>query len=50
MLNWFHLGFLDKDTFDKALDNVDSVFLIGPPHLDKPEYMYSFIAAMGGKS
>jgi uncharacterized protein YbjT (DUF2867 family) len=38
--------FTNKDTFDKALKNVDRVFLMRPPHLGKPEELYPFIDAM----
>lgn len=38
--------FTDKVTFKKALQGVDRVFLMRPPHLGKPEYLYPFIDAM----
>jgi uncharacterized protein YbjT (DUF2867 family) len=38
--------FTNKETFDKALENVDRVFLMRPPHLGKPEDLYPFIDAM----
>jgi hypothetical protein len=38
-----NFDFLDKNTFDKALDDVDRVFLMRPPHLGKPEDLYCFI-------
>jgi uncharacterized protein YbjT (DUF2867 family) len=38
--------FTDKNTFDKALEGVDRVFLMRPPHLGKAEYLYPFIDAM----
>lgn len=38
--------FTDKVTFNKALEGVDRVFLMRPPHLGKPEYLYPFIDAM----
>jgi len=41
-----YLDFTDKTTFDKALQNVDRVFLMRPPHLGKPEDLYPFIDAM----
>lgn len=41
--------FLDKETFNKALDNADRVFLMRPPHLGKPEDLYGFIDAMRRK-
>lgn len=40
------LDFTDRSTFSHALDNVDRVFLMRPPHLGKPEDMYPFIDAM----
>ncbi|MBM7614065.1 SDR family oxidoreductase [Alkaliphilus hydrothermalis] len=41
-----HFDFTDKNTFSKALENVDRVFLMRPPHLGKPEDLYPFIDAM----
>ncbi len=41
-----YFDFTDKNTFDKALENVDRVFLMRPPHLGKPEDLYPFIDAM----
>ncbi|WP_243156478.1 SDR family oxidoreductase [Clostridium sp. C8-1-8] len=38
--------FTNKSTYDKALEGVDRVFLMRPPHLGKPEDLYSFIDAM----
>ncbi len=38
--------FTDKSTYDKALEDVDRVFLMRPPHLGKPEDLYPFIDAM----
>lgn len=38
--------FTDEKTFDKALEGVDRVFLMRPPHLGKPEDMYPFIDSM----
>lgn len=38
--------FTNKDTFNVALDKVDRVFLMRPPHLGKPEDLYPFIDAM----
>jgi uncharacterized protein YbjT (DUF2867 family) len=38
--------FMDKNTFNKALEGVDRVFLMRPPHLGKPEHLYPFIDAM----
>lgn len=35
--------FTDKTTFKKALYGVDRVFLMRPPHLGKPEDLYTFI-------
>ncbi|KXZ39222.1 Uncharacterized conserved protein YbjT, contains NAD(P)-binding and DUF2867 domains [Alkalithermobacter thermoalcaliphilus JW-YL-7 = DSM 7308] len=40
------LDFTDKKTFDKALEGLDRVFLMRPPHLGKPEDLYPFIDAM----
>ena len=41
-----YFDFTDKKTYEKALDNVDRVFLMRPPHLGKPEDLYPFIDAM----
>lgn len=38
--------FTDTKTYEKALENVDRVFLMRPPHLGKPEDLYLFIDAM----
>lgn len=38
--------FTNKSTYDRALENVDRVFLMRPPHLGKPEDLYPFIDAM----
>lgn len=38
--------FSDPETFDSALEGVDRVFLMRPPHLGKPEDLYPFIDAM----
>ncbi|MFE8695921.1 SDR family oxidoreductase [Cytobacillus sp. FJAT-53684] len=41
-----HFDFTNKGTFHQALENVDRVFLMRPPHLGKPEDLYPFIDAM----
>ncbi|WP_203226046.1 SDR family oxidoreductase [Bacillus kwashiorkori] len=41
-----YFDFTNPDTFEKALANVDRVFLMRPPHLGKPEDLYPFIDAM----
>ncbi|WP_097075093.1 SDR family oxidoreductase [Ureibacillus xyleni] len=41
-----YFDFTKKKTFKNALENVDRVFLIRPPHLGKPEDLYPFIDAM----
>ncbi len=41
-----YLDFTKKETFQDALENVDRVFLIRPPHLGKPEDLYPFIDAL----
>jgi uncharacterized protein YbjT (DUF2867 family) len=41
-----YFDFKDKTTFEKALENVDRVFLMRPPHLGKPEDLYPFIDAV----
>lgn len=45
-----HFDFTDASTFDAALEDVDRVFLMRPPHLGKPEDLYPFIKKMGEKS
>lgn len=41
-----YFDFTNKDTFNKALEQVDRVFLMRPPHLGKPEDLYPFIDAI----
>jgi uncharacterized protein YbjT (DUF2867 family) len=41
-----HLDLTNKNTFEQALENVDRVFLMRPPHLGKPEDLYPFIDTM----
>jgi uncharacterized protein YbjT (DUF2867 family) len=41
-----YLDFTNKISFGHALENVDRVFLMRPPHLGKPEDLYPFIDAM----
>lgn len=41
-----YLDFTDKDSYRPALQDVDRVFLMRPPHLGKPEDLYPFIDAM----
>jgi len=41
-----YFDFTKRETYKDALDNVDRVFLIRPPHLGKPEDLYPFIDAM----
>ncbi|CEG25330.1 SDR family oxidoreductase [Bacillus sp. B-jedd] len=41
-----HLDFTDKHTFAEALERVDRVFLMRPPHLGRPEDLYLFIDEM----
>ncbi len=41
-----YFDFTDKDTYDNALNGVDRVFLMRPPHLGKPEDLYPFIDSM----
>lgn len=38
--------FTNKNTFNNALNKVDRVFLMRPPHLGKPQDLYPFIDAM----
>lgn len=37
--------FTRPETYDKALEGVDRIFLMRPPHLGKPEDLYPFIDA-----
>lgn len=41
-----YLDFTDQKTFKHALEGVDRVFLMRPPHLGKPQDLYPFIDAM----
>jgi uncharacterized protein YbjT (DUF2867 family) len=41
-----YFDFTDMNTFDKAFDGVDRVFLMRPPHLGKPEDLLPFVQAM----
>lgn len=41
--------FTDSSTFQKALDEVDRVFIMRPPHLGKPEDLKPFIEALKQK-
>ncbi|MDF2857895.1 MAG: NmrA family protein [Neobacillus sp.] len=41
-----YFDFTNKDTYNEALENVDRVFLMRPPHLGKPEDLYPFIDAL----
>ncbi|GAA0748772.1 NmrA family NAD(P)-binding protein [Clostridium oceanicum] len=38
-----YFDFTDRTTFKEALDGVDRVFLMRPPHLGKPKDLYPFI-------
>ena len=38
--------FTDATTFDKALESIDRVFLMRPPHLGNPQDLYPFIDSM----
>lgn len=42
--------FTDASTFDAALEDVDRVFLMRPPHLGNPEDLYPFIDKMREKN
>lgn len=44
-----NFDFTDASTFDAALEDVDRVFLMRPPHLGKPEDLYPFIDKMHEK-
>ncbi len=44
-----YFDFTDKKTFDNALEGVDRVFIIRPPHLGKPEDLKPFIEALKTK-
>lgn len=41
-----NFDFTNNNTFDNALNSVDRVFLMRPPHLGKPQDLYPFIDAM----
>lgn len=42
--------FTNEATFEDALDDVDRVFLMRPPHLGKPQDLYPFIHAMKSRN
>lgn len=44
-----HFDFTDARTFDHALQDIDRVFIMRPPHLGKPEDLKPFIDAMKEK-
>lgn len=44
-----YFDFTDPSTFTKALDGVDRVFIMRPPHLGKPEDLKPFIDALKNK-
>lgn len=41
-----HLDFTKPETFKEALEGVDRIFLVRPPHLGKPEDLYPFLDAL----
>lgn len=41
-----HFDFTEQKTFEAALEGVDRVFLMRPPHLGKPEDLLHFVQAM----
>lgn len=41
--------FTDKNTFDQAIDGVDRVFIMRPPHLGKPQDIKPFVEALKQK-
>ncbi|MFP4478035.1 MAG: NmrA family NAD(P)-binding protein [Candidatus Izemoplasmatales bacterium] len=41
-----YFDFTDQSTFDKALENVDRVFLMRPPHIGNPSDLLPFILAL----
>lgn len=43
------LDFKNPETFDTALEGIDRIFLMRPPHLGKPEDLYPFIDAVRRK-
>lgn len=45
-LSIVRFDFTKPETFDEALNGVDRVFLMRPPHLGKPTDLYPFIDAM----
>lgn len=42
--------FTDQVTFDEALQDVDRVFIMRPPHLGKPEDLQPFVDALKGRN
>lgn len=49
-VDYAKLDFTDEKTFEKALEKVDRVFLMRPPHLGKPEDLYPFIECMKSRN
>lgn len=45
-----YFDFTDIKTYEQALEGVDRVFLMRPPHLGKPKDLYPFIDAMKVKN
>ncbi len=45
-VNTVYFDFTDKNTFSQALEGVNRVFLMRPPHLGKPEDLYPFVEVM----
>lgn len=45
-----YFDFTDRSTFEAALDGVDRVFIMRPPHLGKPEDLKPFVEALKTKS
>lgn len=49
-IKFVELDFTRPETFEKALNSVDRIFLMRPPHLGKPEDLYPFIETAGKHS
>lgn len=45
-----YFDFTDRSTFEAALDGVDRVFIMRPPHLGKPEDLKPFMEALKTKN
>ena len=45
-----YFNFTKPETFEEALDGVDRIFIMRPPHLGKPEDLHPFVDALKGRN